>query len=73
MWKWFKDIFSRPASGGVIPFTPAEVARLFEIEADSLQNIPSTFDIIAKRERQFLEKVIKPWIEKMGYDVEIKP
>lgn len=41
---------------------PDEVAKCFGIDIDDL---PPVCDIIQKRERLFLEKVIKPWIEKM--------
>ena len=43
---------------------PDEVARIFRIGEELLSKTPSLYEIIAKRERRFLDKVLIPWVNK---------
>ena len=60
--------------------TSQEVAKMFGIGESVLREIPTRFDAGAKREKWFVEKIIKTWLDNWlkanGYDdyyVEITP
>lgn len=42
----------------------AEKFELGELAKEFFDNtVPSSFEIVEKREREFIDKVLKPWIE----------